>query len=76
MSTIIERTRTNVINRFVNWMKFRRACEEMYQLSDATLNDIGVSRGQIRAFIAASMQDEQLQASNQNTKSQNDGAAA
>ncbi|MGB0465085.1 MAG: DUF1127 domain-containing protein [Candidatus Puniceispirillaceae bacterium] len=41
----------------------------MYQLSDATLNDIGISRGQIKSFVADSLKQ------NDNTKKDSQSAA-
>jgi len=55
MANIFDKTADLIINRYVSWREFNKACNEMYSLSDATLNDIGIHRSQIKAFITDSM---------------------
>ena len=69
MANIFDKTATRIINRYVSWRAFNRTCNEMYQLSDATLNDIGISRGQIKSFVADSLKQ------NDNTKQDSQSAA-
>ena len=69
MANIFDKTAHRIINRYVSWREFNRTCNEMYQLSDATLNDIGISRGQIKSFVADSLKQ------NDNTKKDSQSAA-
>ena len=69
MANIFDKTTHRIINRYVSWRAFNRTCNEMYQLSDATLNDIGISRGQIKSFVADSLKQ------NDNTKKDSQSAA-
>ena len=69
MANIFDKTAHRIINRNVSWREFNRTCNEMYQLSDATLNDIGISRGQIKSFVADSLKQ------NDNTKQDSQSAA-
>src|SRR5690606_17258529 len=43
-----------------NWVQYRRTLSELSNLSNATLNDIGVSRHQIRAIAARSSRSQRL----------------
>lgn len=61
MSRFFEQKKTNLVDRYVQWRDFRKAVNELNMLSDATLNDIGIHRSQIKSFIAASMQDNDIQ---------------
>lgn len=61
MNRFFEQTKTNLVDRYVQWRDFRKAVNELNMLSDATLNDIGIHRSQIKSFIAASMQDNDIQ---------------
>ena len=36
---------------FRNWRRYRNTCNELYQVSDHELNDIGIGRGEI-PFVA------------------------
>ena len=36
---------------FKNWRQYRNTCNELYQMSDHELNDIGIARGEI-PFVA------------------------
>lgn len=58
------KTRTELLNRYINWRAYKKAVDEMYSLSDSTLNDIGIHRSQIKAFVAASMQQNDNDQSN------------
>jgi len=69
MANIFDKTVHLIVNRYVSWRAFNRTCNEMYQLSDATLNDIGISRGQIKSFVADSLKQ------NDNTKQDSQSAA-
>ncbi len=69
MANIFDKTAHRIINRYVSWRAFNRTCNEMYQLSDATLNDIGISRGQIKSFVKDSLKQ------NDNSKQDSQSAA-
>ncbi len=44
----------NVVRSFNNWLTYRRAMSELGRLNNRTLQDLGVSRGQIPALARAS----------------------
>jgi len=69
MANIFDKTAHLIINRYVSWRAFNKACNEMYLLSDATLNDIGIHRSQIKSFVSDSMKQ------NDNTKQNKQSAA-
>lgn len=38
----------NIANTFRSWNEARRTMNELYQLTDRELNDLGIARGEIR----------------------------
>ncbi|MGO4436726.1 DUF1127 domain-containing protein [Rhizobium sp. RAF56] len=44
----------NVVRSFNNWLSYRRAISELGRLNSRTLQDLGISRGQIPALARAS----------------------
>lgn len=49
-----EETSMNPLRIAFNWVQYRRTLSELSNLSNETLNDIGVSRYQIRGIAARS----------------------
>lgn len=50
----IEETSMNPLRIAYNWVQYRRTLSELSNLSNETLNDIGVSRYQIRGIASRS----------------------
>ncbi|WP_153769290.1 DUF1127 domain-containing protein [Labrenzia sp. CE80] len=44
-----------VVRKFQNWKRFRTAYEELNQLSNRELNDLGISRADIARHARGSM---------------------
>jgi uncharacterized protein YjiS (DUF1127 family) len=45
----------NVVRKYQNWKRFRNTYDELSQLSNRELNDLGINRGDIARHARASM---------------------